>query len=112
MTSTKKIGDKGEQEAVNYLLNLGYEILERNYRHKRNEIDIVAKVRDRLIFIEVKYRSNSSFGFGEDFVDDAKLDRLDQAANHYILESNWEKDIRFDIIAVSKKGLKHFEDVF
>jgi len=110
----KNKGKYGEDAAVKLLKKLDFEILERNYRHKRSEIDIIAlKENELLVFIEVKLRSGLDFGEPENFVTNAQKRMIIKAAEEYIYGINWHKDIRFDIITVNPKGeVEHFEDAF
>jgi putative endonuclease len=110
-------GKEGEEIAVNYLEGKGYEILARNYRLKRWEIDIIAKEKEVYIFVEVKSRSSSDFGFPEDFLTPQQEGRIRSAAIYYLVEQNIvPKDIRFDIISVlaneKNTEIEHFEDAF
>jgi len=113
-----EIGRLGEELAVKFLLKAGYVILEQNWRFKKAEIDIIAKDQETLVFIEVKSRSNISFGQPEEFVDDSKESMMMDSAQRYMemIEYDWE--IRFDIISVVfDKSLKvrkidHFKDAF
>ena len=101
--------------ASEYLVNRHYEILARNYRSGHNEIDIIARQKDKLIFVEVKTRSGQAYGLPEEAVDDAKQDSLEVCAEAYILDNGWEGNIRFDIIAVNLNDpdpIRHFMDVF
>lgn len=110
-----EIGKKGEDMAVEYLTNLDYRILERNYRSGRIEIDIIAQHGNKLVFIEVKTRTGRSFGLPEEAVDDSKQESIEACAETYILDNGWEGNIRFDIIAVSlndPEPIRHFTDVF
>jgi len=113
--NTKKIGDKGEDFAAKVLESKGYEILERNYRFKRSEIDIIALHKNILIFIEVKALHSFFHGFPEERVNQAKINKLMEAAEDYIYGINWQKDIRFDIVSINLTNLKdylHVEDAF
>ena len=110
-------GNFGEEKAANYLVEKGYTILQRNYRHKRNEIDLIVKKGQLLIFVEVKTKSNLTYGLPEETVDQSKADRIVEAAENYLFENDWQNDIRFDIISIVLKGklvkeIKHFEDAF
>lgn len=109
--TTKEIGDQGEDRAEVFLLEQGYEVLERNYRHARNEIDLICLYENLLVFVEVKFRKGTSHGFAEDFVNDKKMDRLHECAEHYMEQINWQKDIRFDILSVMPSQIEHFKDV-
>jgi putative endonuclease len=116
MTGKKKIGDKGEEDAVHFLCANGYEVLSRNYRYGRGEIDIIAQKDDVLIFVEVKTRKNAEYGYPETFVTESQQERIYLAAEEFTINKAWPGDIRFDIIAILLDGeepiLEHFEDAF
>ncbi len=115
MNHQKQTGQRGEDLAVELLENDGYTIQERNYRFKRAEIDIIAKKRGMLVFVEVKSRKSNVFGYPESFVDDKQADRITEAAEEYMYQINWLKNVRFDIISIETgSGLKitHFKDAF
>lgn len=116
MISNKEVGKKGEDEAVKYLLEKGFEILERNFRFGRYEIDIIARYKNLLVFLEVKIRSSNLFGYPETFVSDSQVERILDTAEEYQHKTNWSGDIRFDIISIEKEGggskITHFEDAF
>lgn len=110
-------GKLAEELASDWLVSKGYEFVEKNYRHKHAEIDLIMKHQGLLIFIEVKFRSGTGFGFAEEFVDSNKKKMVVKAADQYIFEKDWHKDIRFDIVAVYKDrngniNFKQFEDAF
>lgn len=111
--NTKMKGKYGEDLAVSYLTKKGFEIIERNYRHEKGEIDIIALIDNALlIFIEVKLRKSSQFGKPESFVTDNQKKTILTAAENYIFAINWKKDIRFDIIAIQHETIEHIEDAF
>lgn len=116
MAIQQEIGDKGEQIAANYLLKLGYQILEKNFRAKRSEIDIICKGGNTIVFVEVKTRSSTKFGHPEEFVDEAKSAKIIEGAESYLMERDWNGAIRFDIVSIlmsgSKNEIKHFKDAF
>ena len=110
-------GKLEEQFAADWLVGKGYELMDANYRRGHSGIDLVLTHRGLLIFVEVKFRSGTGFGFAEEFVDATKRKLLIKAADHYIDENNWHKEIRFDIIGVNKHrtgeiNFRHFEDAF
>lgn len=84
MAQHNELGEKGEQLAVNYLLQKGYSIIERNYRFNKAEVDIIAKKVDILAIIEVKTRSTADFGNPEDFVKPKQIQRLVKAVDEYV----------------------------
>jgi putative endonuclease len=116
LTVRKEIGDKGEDNAVNFLFASGYEVLERNYRFGRAEIDIIASKESVLVFIEVKTRKNINYGYPENFLSEPQEDRIHRAAEEYVFQKSWQGEVRFDIIAIlwdgSEPTLDHFEDAF
>ena len=116
MAQHNETGKQGEQEAARYLREKGYEILAWNYRYHHAEIDLIAKKGKLLVFVEVKTRTNVSFGNPEEFVSYTKTKLILKTAEHYIFATNWLHDIRFDIIAITVTGselrVKHIEDAF
>jgi len=115
--STKLLGKRGEKVAVRFLERQGYTILARNYRFKRAEIDIIAQKQNLMLFIEVKLRSSTRFGFPEEAVSEAQAARIALAAEEYLETHDCGNQlIRFDILAVSPVGntflVEHFEDAF
>lgn len=119
MPNNIKIGQQGESIAADYLVTKGYQIIERNWRFKKAEIDIIAKSPNSniLVFIEVKTRSYTYFGEPSNFVDDKKKKLIQDAASQYMIEVEYDWEIRFDIVGIvlkkeSKPIINHFEDAF
>ena len=113
MSLNKIHGEKGEALAANFLIKKGYTILEKNYRYKRAEIDLIVKKDNLLIFVEVKARSSQNYGFPEEAVNEKKSEMVISAANQYILAIDWHDEIRFDIIAITileQVEILHFKD--
>ncbi|MEL6557925.1 MAG: YraN family protein [Bacteroidota bacterium] len=108
----KTIGDSGEAQALKYLVKNNYEVLERNFRHRRGEIDIICLKSNTLIFIEVKKRKNIAYGYPEEFVSKAQEKMIMDTADHYIYAINWQKNIRYDIISITGEELYHIKDAF
>lgn len=96
--NTKAIGDFGERAAEEYLEDMDYEVLERNYRLKFGEIDIIAEKDGCIVFVEVKTRKNNLFGEPSEYVDKHKRERVKRAAACYVDIVN--TDVRFDVIEV------------
>ena len=107
MAQHNELGNIGEQKSVDYLINNGYEILERNYRFDKAEVDIIAKKDNLLIVVEVKTRSSKTFGNPQDFVSQKQIQRLVKAVNEYIVINNLEVEVRFYIIAIVKNKTKY-----
>ncbi|HNP93987.1 MAG TPA: YraN family protein [Cyclobacteriaceae bacterium] len=116
MTDKIKKGELGEQLAANFLTEKGYDILERNYRYKHSEIDLIVKKDNWLVFVEVKTRTSEAFGYPENFVDDKKAEKILEGAEQYLFETNWDGNVRYDIISIMLKKdipeVVHFEDAF
>jgi putative endonuclease len=116
MAQHNELGKKGEQLAVNFLSKNGYEIIERNYRFDKAEVDIIAKKKEILAIIEVKTRSSIDFGNPQDFVKPKQIQRLVKAVDEYVTVNGLDVEVRFDIIAIVKKGrlfdIEHLQDAF
>jgi len=116
MNETQKTGGEGEAEAVKYLRSIGYQILETNWRHSNQEIDIIAKDKFYLVIAEVKTRSSNAFGEPEVFVNRQKQRNLIKAANAYLEKKNLMLESRFDILSVMKNGetykVNHIQNAF
>lgn len=117
MATHNELGKKGEEIARRYLEENGYLILEKNWRFKRTEIDLIALRKGIMIFTEVKSRFGDRFGLPEDAVNWRKQKYLQRASAAYLQYRNFEDDIRFDIISIifRKDGsheLYHIEDAF
>src|SRR5688572_13688023 len=111
-----KTGNDGELAACAHLQEKGYEILERNYRYRTSEIDLIAKHENWLVFVEVKTRSSSFFGFPEEFVDRKKQLLIFEAADNYVYEKDWNGNVRYDIVSImvtrGRLEVFHIEDAF
>jgi putative endonuclease len=108
-------GQQGEKLALDFLLRLGYDVLEVNWKARKAEIDIIAKDKDELVFIEVK--TLSSENAPERAVTYRKQKLLVSAAVQYMEHINYDWKIRFDIIAINHKSnddftINHYEDAF
>ena len=118
MKKHDEVGRYGEQLAVNFLIDKGFLILERNWRFSRAEIDIIAKEGSVLVFVEVKTRSGTHYGMPEDFVDPKKELFVSDAAAAYMRHINYEWEFRFDIIGIvlskfhNEVKINHTKDAF
>lgn len=88
MTS-KQTGDQAERAVEAYLLANGYRILDRNWRHRRAEIDIVAAKDGTAYFVEVKYRRTTRFGRGFEYITAAKQRQMGFAADLWLVKNRW-----------------------
>lgn len=100
----KKLGAEGEEIAVNYLRHKGYRILERNYRIRSGEIDIIAEQKRDLVFIEVKTRSGAGYGSPLEALTAAKKRQLSKVALEYMSKKDCHnRSARFDVVGVLLK---------
>ncbi|MCB5251646.1 MAG: YraN family protein [Candidatus Cloacimonadaceae bacterium] len=117
---SKNLFHTGEDLAANYLIRKGYNILERNYRIKGGEIDIIAQNDNTLIFVEVKTRKKHSMKLALMNISYNKQKRISLTAERYINQypENVKKNIRFDIIIAfyysenNTYRIEHLEDAF
>ncbi len=99
MDSSKDKGDLGEQAAVEYLIKNGYSILQRNFRTRYGEIDIIGRDEDYIAFIEVKTRKNNEFGLPCEAVTKNKQNKIIRMAMMYISQKRlYGLNFRFDVI--------------
>ena len=116
MARHNELGKKGEHLARKYLEEKGFQIIETNWRHDRDEIDIIAKENDELVMVEVKTRSTRYFGDPSEAVGGAKESFLIRAAEAYLELHDINIDTRFDIISIviDKNGehIEHIKDAF
>jgi putative endonuclease len=116
MATHNELGNKGEEIAVEFLQKNGYTVLERNWRFKKAEVDVIAKKNAILAIVEVKTRSTNYFGNPQDFVNSKKIRLLVEAINEYVTAKDLDVEVRFDIIAIiknhNKYEIEHFEDAF
>lgn len=116
--SRRQLGLKGEQIACHYLQNKGYKILRRGFRSNRKEIDIIAAEHQTAIFVEVKARRKTQFGFPEEAVDSAKQEKIKMAAAAWLREQPFNfRECRFDVISViftsdEDYEINHLQDAF
>ena len=110
------LGKKGEELAKQYLVEKGYKIRHLNWRHKKNEIDIIANKNNLLVVIEVKTRTNDYFENPKEAVTKKKQKNIINATEAYINEYDINLETRFDIVAVTlsnnKKEIEHIKDAF
>lgn len=95
------IGSEGERAAAEFLEARGYRILERNYRTRLGEIDLVAEEGRTLVFIEVKVRRNDRFGGPAAAITSAKQSRIARLAQQYVVSRRLgERPCRFDVVLI------------
>ena len=106
---------RGETLAVNYLRKKGYLILQRNYRSPFGEIDIIAKFKNRLVFLEVKYRTSSEYGEPYEAVNYLKVAKLKRLIAYYLEVEKQDLEPLFEVVSITevdgKVNIDHFEDI-
>ena len=120
MNKDDLLGAWGETLAAQYLRRKWYRIVAANYRCRFGEIDLIAKNRRYLVFVEVKLRKNDDFATAREFVDHRKQDRLRTTAKMYLASNPTKLQPRFDVIeiyapngtATKKPQINHMEDAF
>ncbi len=102
-------GKKGEDLAEEYLKENNYEILERNFLCKQGEIDIIAKDKNYLVFVEIKARTSKEYGLPAESVTEKKIKHILYAANYYLYINNVKNvNIRIDVIEIFSKDGKYY----
>ncbi|MDF2380469.1 YraN family protein [Nostoc ellipsosporum NOK] len=100
MAEHNELGKWGEEKAAAWLQQQGYVIIERNWRHRNHEIDIIAHDGKKLHFIEVKIRRSTRMGYPEESVTKKKFRYLKQAADEYLFRNPQHKWIQYDILSI------------
>ncbi len=116
--SPRDLGIEGEEIAKRYLKKKGFRILAEGFRTSRKEIDIIASRGDTVVFVEVKARRKSHFGFPEEAVDRSKQEKIRMAASAWLVQQPFKfRECRFDVISVVFNSeedyeITHLEDAF
>ena len=106
-------GDIGEDAAAKFLVKKGFKIVERNFKSKLGEIDIVALDGDTLVFVEVKNRTTAKFGLPREAVDFNKQQKLIKNALYYIQTTNaYKVKKRFDVVEILDEKITHIPNAF
>lgn len=112
----QNLGRKGEELATTFLIEKGFEILHKNWRYKKAEIDIIGVHQEFLVFVEVKTRSSDYFGKPEESVTSEKEELYKTASEYFIEKYELENEIRFDVISIivsnNKNTIEHFVSAF
>jgi putative endonuclease len=116
VAESHNLGQKGEELAVDFLKNAGFKILFRNWKWGKHEIDIIAENPDFIVFVEVKTRTDDYQMDPRTAITKEKQRSIVWAANGYLQKFKVDKEGRFDIIIIIKKGesyqIDHTEDAF
>ena len=118
--NTKLFGKWGEEQAANYLRKKKYEIISAGYRTRFGEIDLIAKKKNTIVFVEVKLRRDDSFAETREFVTAAKQKRLIAAAEQWLAQNETELQPRFDVMEIyapegietKRPRIRHWENAF
>ena len=108
-------GKLGEEIASRYIISKGGKIIERNYRTKIGEIDLIVKTNNQLVFVEVKSRNSLNYGYPCEAVNYKKQRKIINVAKYYILNNSLENiPIRFDVIEIylKDKKINHLKNAF
>lgn len=114
MENKRAIGSRYEAEAAAFLKELGYTILEQNYRDRKGEIDLIAREGRYLVFVEVKYRRDDRRGYPEEAVDFGKQQRIRHTAQYYLYCHHYGEDTacRFDVVSIEGTEIRVVKDAF
>lgn len=110
----RKCGSEKERLAAQYLIGLGYHILEFNFYSRTGEIDLIARENEYLVFVEVKYRKSNASGYPEEAVTPAKQRRIVQTARYYMLRRGYPEaaPCRFDVVAMTGEKIRLIKNAF
>lgn len=117
INSTKKVGNAGEDRACEYLVDNGYSVIERNWRTRTGEIDIIAQKDEFLVFVEVKTLPNSTLDMLESVLNQEKRKRIVKTSKRFLINHRQYSNsyIRYDVIILDMQGLPpvyHIENAF
>lgn len=112
MPNLRVVGRQAEDVAADYLLGLGYTLVTRRFKASRGELDLIALDGDVLVVVEVKERRAPGFS-PEEGVTEAKVKNISDALTEYLNKMGEpEREVRFDLIAIDRDGLRHHIDAF
>lgn len=109
----KLLGRVGENKACAFLKKQGIKIIERNYKNAFGEIDVIAKDKEYIVFIEVKTRTSDVYGAPSEAVDTRKRGKYLRIAQGYLASKDLnDSPVRFDVIEVENDAINHIKDAF
>lgn len=111
-TSSQVLGQKGEDAACRWYVDHGYRIVDRNWRVKEGEIDVIATGDGQLVFCEVKTRSSQRYGSPAEAVDYRKQTRLRRLAAAWLAQNPGHRRVRFDVASVMANRVEIIENAF
>ncbi len=95
---TLRKGQIAEHRACQYLQRQGLTLVEKNYRCRKGEIDLIMQDKNQLVFVEVRYRKHEHYGTAVDTVDKNKVKKLILTAHHYLIKRRLDVPARFDVV--------------
>ena len=118
MNHNQKIGKFGEEVAAEYLKKKGYKIMDLNYRYSNQEIDIIAKIKEKIVFFEVKTRTSAKMGRAEDNINRKKINNVKIALKAYLSHKGLNPEYaQIDFLAIdldknnNSAKIKHYFDI-
>lgn len=110
----RSIGTGYEEQAAGFLEAAGMQILERNFRSRTGEIDLIARDGEYLVFVEVKYRADDAMGTALEAVDKRKQGKIARTARYYLLRHGLGADTpcRFDVVGITGGQVEHVKNAF
>jgi len=113
--NNRKTGNKGEEVAAEFLAKKGYEILERNYREKYGEIDIVARYKVKgesyVVFVEVKTKTEGEYGEPWEMINKHKIKQITQMGHLWCMQNHYHGLLRIDVVGVWLDSMGEVERV-
>lgn len=115
MKQTSHLGQKGEDMACSYLENKGFVLVQKNFRCRKGEVDLIMKDGEILVFIEVKYRRSLHFGSPFEAIDIKKQEKLLDVSRYYLYTQAYKGPLRFDAVGIQKHAnghrIEHLTDI-
>ncbi|MCR5641641.1 MAG: YraN family protein [Lachnospiraceae bacterium] len=114
MENLRTKGGAYESRAAEFLQSRGYRILERNFRCRIGEVDIIARDGNYLVFVEVKYRKSASRGMPVEAVGFAKQKKISSVAGYYLMTHGLYENtaVRFDVVAILGEEIRLYQNAF
>lgn len=111
MTTNYQAGHSAEVSAAEHLKQLGFNIVELNWKTKYCEIDIVAEKDKAIYFVEVKYRKNQNQGFGLDYITPKKLNQMRFAAQMWVSNNRWSGEYQLAAVAIDGDEITFLDEL-
>lgn len=105
-------GDQAEQQALDYLRKHGLQLVDRNYRCKSGELDLIMKDEHTLVVVEVRFRASAKYGGAVESITSKKQSRIIAATQHYLMTNKINSAIRFDVVAISGERIDWIPNAF